>query len=522
MLRVSNIKINIYDDTKEHIINKLSRELNTKVLDYKIVKKSIDARNKNNTLYIYTLDVNVENEEQVELNMYVKETPDETYKIEEFGEEELSSRPIIIGSGPAGLYSAYILAEYGYKPIIFERGKDIDSRIKDVDEFIKTNKLNTISNIQFGEGGAGTFSDGKLNTLINDKNNRMQKVFNIFVENGAPEEILYDNYPHIGTDILRKVIKNIRNKIIDMGGEFHFESTLTNLIIENDTIKGIVINDKDKYKTDVLILAIGHSARDTFKMLNDNNVYMESKPFAVGFRVIHNQDLIDENKYHQHKDILGHAPYKLTYNTKEGRGVYSFCMCPGGYVINSSSEDNRLSINGMSNYKRDSGYANSAIVVTVNEKDYGDNLFDGMLFQERLEEKTYEIGTGLIPIQLLGDFKNNIESNNIQTNGILGKYKSSNLRPILDNSINQDIIEAFGEFDKQIKGFNNGDTILCGTETRTSSPIRIVRDSLDGLSNIKGIYPCGEGAGYAGGISSAAVDGIKQAENVIKKYKLLK
>ena len=521
MLRVRDIKIGVDNNSEDHIISKVSKLLNTQVLSYKIVKKSIDARDANNMLYVYTLDVEVNNEDKVKLTDKITVTPDETYKIETVGDKELSNRPIIIGAGPSGLFCAYILAENGYKPIIFERGKDIDNRIKDVNEFIETNKLNINSNIQFGEGGAGTFSDGKLNTLIGDKNNRMNKVFDIFVENGAPEEIKYDYHPHIGTDILRTVIKNIRNRIIDMGGEFHFESTLTNINIKNNKVTGITINNIDKYDTEALFLCIGHSARDTFRMLNDNHLYMEQKAFAVGLRVIHDQRIID-NALHHNKEILGRASYKVTHITSEGRGVYSFCMCPGGYVINSSSEEGRLVVNGMSNYNRDSGYANSAIVVTVDNKDFGNNLFDGMKFQEELEHKTYELGKGSIPVQYYGDFVDNKSSNDIHTDGIIGKYTSANLNDILPEFLSSSIKEGIESYSTRIKGFNNRSAILCGTETRTSSPVRIVRDQLDGQSNIQGIYPCGEVAGYAGGITSAAIDGIKQAENLIKKYKSVK
>ena len=521
MLRVKDIKIGVDNNTEEHIINKVSKLLNDQVLSYKIVKKSIDARDANNMLYVYTLDVEVKNEDKIKLSDKITITPDEKYKIETIGDKLLDNKPIIIGAGPSGLFCAYILAENGYNPIIFERGKDIDNRVKDIDHFIETNELNNNSNIQFGEGGAGTFSDGKLNTLINDKNNRMNKVFNIFVENGAPEDILYDYHPHIGTDILRTVIKNIRNKIIDMGGEFHFESTLTNIITEDNTIKSIVINNTDKYNTDSLFLCIGHSARDTFKMINENNIYMEPKAFAVGLRIIHNQNIID-NALHHNKEILGRASYKVTHITSEGRGVYSFCMCPGGYVINSSSEENKLVVNGMSNYNRDSGYANSAIVVTVDNKDFGNELFDGMHFQEELERKTYELGHGYIPIQYYGDFVKNIPSNDIKTDGIIGKYVGANLNEILPSFISDSIKEGISYYANRIKGFDNISAILCGTETRTSSPVRIVRDQLDGQSNIHGIYPCGEGAGYAGGITSAAIDGIKQAEQLIKIYKGVK
>ena len=520
MLRVRNIKISINDNNKEHIINKVSNILKTNVIDYKIVKRSIDARDKNNMLFIYTLDVEVEDESKVKLSDNITITPDESYTIENKGNISLNYRPIVIGCGPSGLFAAYLLSLYGYKPILFERGKDVDSRVQDIDEFLSTGKLNINSNIQFGEGGAGTFSDGKLNTLVKDKNNRMKFVFDTFVECGAPEEILYDNHPHIGTDILRNVIKNLRNKIISLGGEIHFNSCLTDIIVKDNDIKGIIINDKDKYPTDVLFLCIGHSSRDTFKMLYKNKLDMASKPFAVGVRVIHDQELIDDNMYHDNKEILGHASYKLTYTTKDKRGVYSFCMCPGGYVINSSSENNRLVINGMSNHDRGSGYANSAIVVTVNQDDFGPNLFDGMNFQMKLEEKTFNVAKGLIPVQYYKDFIYNLKSENIMTEGIKGKYIGSNLNDILPSFISSSIKEAFPYFGAKIKGYDDN-PILCGCETRTSSPIRIVRDNLL-ESNIKGVYPVGEGAGYAGGITSASMDGLKAAEEVIKKYKSFK
>ena len=517
MLRVREVKISVDNNTNEHIKSKLKSILNTNVIDYKIIKRSIDARDENNVLYVYTLDVEVDNEDKVKLNDKIIEAPNMDYIEPIKGDKELNNRPIIIGFGPAGMFAAYTLAEYGYKPIVFERGKDVDSRIKDVNTFFETNKLNINSNIQFGEGGAGTFSDGKLNTLINDKNNRITKVFNIFVENGAPEDILYDYHPHIGTDKLRTVVKNIRNKIIEMGGEIHFESQLTDIDIEDGSIKSITINNKDKYNANPLILAIGHSARDTFRMLNDNKLYMEAKPFAVGLRVIHDQRIIDYG-LHRGKEALGHASYKCTYQTVNGRGVYSFCMCPGGYVINASSEEGKIAVNGMSNYDRASGYANSAIIVTVDQKDYGKGLFAGMEYQEELERKTYELGKGFIPIQLYKDFKENIPSKDLVTDAILGKYTSCNLRDILPNYISESIIECITDYGTKLRGYDNSNIILCGTETRTSSPIRILREP-SGESFTKGIYPCGEGAGYAGGITSAAIDGIKQAENIISKYK---
>ena len=341
----------------------------------------------------------------------------------------------------------------------------------------------------------------------------------MFVETGAPNEILYLNKPHIGTDLLRNVIINLRNKIINMGGDIRYNSCLTNIEIQDSHIKSIEINNNEKIETEVLILAIGHSARDTFRMLNKNKIEMEPKPFAVGVRVQHPQEKINYSQYGKFKDILPPAAYKLTYHSSNGRGVYSFCMCPGGYVVNASSEDRKLAINGMSNHSRDSKNANSAIVVTVIPNDFNGNLFGGLEFQEKLEEKTYEIGKGKIPIQTLKDFMENKKTEKIGSVELemKGDYSLANLNEILPDYIAESLKEAFINFDKKIKGFSDGDTILAAIETRTSSPVRILRDEL-GQSNIKGIYPAGEGAGYAGGIMSAAMDGLKVAESIAKIY----
>lgn len=521
MLRIKNIKINV---NKDHLlINKICNKLkinSNDIKNYKIIKRSIDARDKNDILYVYELDVHVINENKI-LKRNINDvsiSKEEKYEINITGKNKLNHRPIIIGSGPAGLFTAYQLSLLGYKPLIIERGEDVDNRVKTVEEFFKTNKLNINSNIQFGEGGAGTFSDGKLNTLTKDKEFRCKKVFEIFVENGANEDILYDYKPHIGTDLLRVVIKNMRNKIISFGGEFRYNTKLTDLIIEDNRIKKIIVNDKEEIETDILILAIGHSARDTFEMLHKNNIDMSSKPFAVGFRVIHKQSLINKSQFGDYSKLYP-ASYKLTYNVNN-RGVYSFCMCPGGYVVNASSEENRLVVNGMSNHDRESDYANSAIVITVNEKDYGTNLFDGVKFQRMIEEKAYLLGKGLIPIQKYIDFKNNKNTTNLEfIEGIKGKYTLSNLNEILPNNLNKSLIEGIENFGTKIKGFNNDDTILCGVESRTSSPIRIKRDE-NFESNIKGIYPIGEGAGYAGGITTSAIDGLKVVEKIVSKYKV--
>ena len=367
MLRIKNIKISVKELDQEKLIKEyLLKKYKLNINDFKINKKSIDARHKPDVFYIYEIDTNISDKKYLKYGN-IEEITDEEYKISSLN-KTLQNRPVIIGFGPAGIFCSYILAKAGLKPIIFERGKKIEDRIKDVENFWNNNKLDLNSNIQFGEGGAGTFSDGKLNTMIKEKI-RQKFVFKTFVEFGAPEEILYINKPHIGTDLLRNVIINIRNEIIKLGGEIHYNSTLTSINIENNIVKSIIINNKEKYSVDNLVLAIGHSARDTFIMLN-KNLEMVPKPFAVGVRVQHKQDLISKNQYGESYKYLKPADYKLTYQTKDGRGVYSFCMCPGGFVVNSSSEENKICINGMSNHERNEENANSAIVVTVSPSDY--------------------------------------------------------------------------------------------------------------------------------------------------------
>ncbi|MBR2707863.1 MAG: FAD-dependent oxidoreductase [Bacilli bacterium] len=519
MIRIRQIKLPINHNEKD-LINKICKKIKIKKEDIKkikINKKSIDARKEIN--YIYEVDIETNKEKEI-LKRKIKDTlktPNEKYKFNITGEKQLKQKPIIIGAGPAGLFCAYFLAKYGYKPIIIERGEEIDKRVKTVEKFWKENILNPNSNVQFGEGGAGTFSDGKLNTTSKDI--RIKEILKIFVENKAPEEIMYIKNPHIGTDILRNVIKNIRNEIIKYGGKFIFNTTLTDIIINKNKITQIKINDKI-IDAENLILALGHSSRDTFKMLVKNKIDIKSKPFAIGVRVQHKQKLIDKNQYGKEYKNLPKANYKLTYKTSEGRGVYSFCMCPGGFVVNSSSEKGKIVINGMSNYKRDEENANSAIIVTINEKDFGKNPLDGMKFQENLEKITYKEGQGNIPVQLYKDFKQNKISKNFgNINPVIkGNYTFANLNNIFPKYITKSLIEAIENFNDKIKGFSDDDTILAAIESRTSSPIKIIRDeNLE--SNIKGIYPCGEGAGYAGGIITSAIDGIKVAETIAKKYK---
>ncbi len=445
---------------------------------------------------------------------------------------EGSDRPVIVGFGPAGMICGLYLAKAGLRPIIIERGCDVDQRIKDVEAFWQGGKLNTNSNIQFGEGGAGTFSDGKLQTGVKDKTGRIAEILGAFVEHGAPEEILYLNKPHIGTDNLITMVKNIREHIIELGGEVRFNTkfirplhnnfTLTGGLFCNTSLtdSGDISQEEYEIKTNNLILALGHSSRDTFLQLDDSGIEMTSKPFAVGLRVQHKQETINVSQYGEGYDkSLPASDYKLTYTAKSGRGVYSFCMCPGGYVVNASSEQGRTAVNGMSYHDRSGDNANSAIITTVDKDVFGENKFDGMHFQEELEEKAYAEGVGKVPVQTLIDYKNDKASTGPLevTPAIKGEYVYANNRNILPDILNQDIIEAFSRYGQIIKGFDTDGTLLCGVETRTSSPVKILRDD-DFMSNMKGLYPCGEGAGYAGGITSAALDGLKVAEKVVLRY----
>lgn len=524
MIRISQIKVPIKENTRDKIILECSRKLRinkSNIESYKINKRSIDARKKPDLFYVYELDLVVKDEESIlKHNKNIRKTPKENYKFEILGSKKLNHRPIIVGSGPCGLFCSYFLAEAGYNPLIVERGEKIEDREKSIERFFETGVLDPNSNIQFGEGGAGTFSDGKLNTLVKDKKYRQKRIFEILVENGAPEEILYESKPHIGTDILRNVIKNIRNKIISMGGDFLFNTTLTDITISDGKVVSVVLNNDREVETDILVLALGHSARDTFKILYEKGINITSKPFAVGVRVQHLQKDIDRSQYgEENLKFIGKASYKLTYQTKNKRGVYTFCMCPGGYVLNASSEKGHLAVNGMSNHERESENANSAVIVTVSKRDYGEGPLAGIRYQRLLEEKAFKLGNGAIPIQTLGDFKLNKETDELGKIKpvIKGQYKYSNLRDVFSSEISSSIIEAMDYFDHKIAGFGSDDVILAAVESRTSSPIRIIRDD-DLESNIEGIYPAGEGAGYAGGITSAAIDGVKVAEAISRKF----
>ncbi len=522
MIKIRNVKINIEKDDIDNVLKKVIHILKINIndiLDYEIVKKSIDAREKPIIYYVYEINLSLKNENKVLKNKNVEKVYNENYEYKVTGTKKMNNRPIIVGSGPAGLFCAYFLAKENYKPIIIEQGKKIEDRVKDVEKFWNNEILLEDSNVVFGEGGAGTFSDGKLNTSIKDKKYRIKEILKIFVECGADSEILYINKPHIGTDMLRKVIINMRNKIITYGGEFRYSTKLTNIVINDNKLQAIEVNNSEVINCDLLVLAIGHSARDTFKMLYKNHINMESKNFAVGVRIQHPQEIININQYGKDEKLLPPASYKLTYNN-DNRGIYSFCMCPGGFVVNSSSLKNTICINGMSNHKRDSKNANSAIIVTVNKKDFGEDVFSGMNFQEELEKKAYILGKGKIPVQKYVDYKNNTVSSSFgKVEPIFkGNYTFANINDLFPDYINKSLVDAIEHFSNKIKGFNMDDAIIAAVESRTSSPVRINRND-DLMSNVYGIYPCGEGAGFAGGITSAAVDGIKIFEKIIEIYK---
>ena len=540
MIQITQLKLPYHHsavDLEQKIRKTLKLSENQK-FTYRIAKKSIDARKKPELYLVYSIQVSCDNENSIikkAKNPSISMVKPKKYQLPSNGEENLTAPPLIIGAGPAGLFAAYILAEAGFKPILIERGKAVEDRQKDVEEFWKTGILNTSSNVQFGEGGAGTFSDGKLNTVVKDPANRNLFVLETFVRFGAPEQILYENKPHIGTDILCTVIANMRNYMIEKGVEVHFETCAKKFTIENQHITKVYCENGKEFETSAVVLALGHSARDTFQTLHGLNIPMEAKNFAVGFRVEHPQEMINETLYGTQTKEMPAAPYKVTSNFPNGRGVYSFCMCPGGYVVNSSSEEEKLVGNGMSYSGRNSSTANSAIIVSVDEDDFVNPHFFkdgfehllpekdplcGMRFQQALEGKAYQLAMGKIPQQLYGDFCENTASTSYGafTSNTKGESAFVNLRGLFSSDIEESFINGMEHFARIIPGFDRKDAILSGVESRTSSPLRILRDDKY-ESEIKGIYPCGEGAGYAGGITSAAMDGIRVAEAIIQKYK---
>lgn len=521
-LKITNIKLNTEKNEADAISEaiRIAKVKDKDVLESKILKYSIDARKKQQIKKLFTVLLGVKQYSGHHKNVQVLDKfPQYTYKLS--GTKKLKHPPVVVGFGPAGMFCAYLLALNGYKPIVVERGSMVEKRMVDVNKFWETGSLNKDSNVQFGEGGAGTFSDGKLNTGIKDKRHRIDYVLNTFVKHGAAENIAYDAKPHIGTDVLCNVVKNMREEIIAKGGKFLFDSTVTDFIIENQVLKAIEINHKEVVDTELCVLAIGHSARDTFRTLYEKGVMIEQKPFAMGVRVEHLQNMINQAQYGFEDNRLGAAPYKVTYHTKDNRGVYSFCMCPGGYVVNSSSTEGMLCVNGMSYQKRDSANANSAIVTTISPKDFPSNHpLSGVELQETLERKAYQLCNGSIPVQRLGDF---LENKKTTAFGrvkpcVKGSYEMSDINLILPETMSAAIKEAMTYFGTVIQGFDNPDTLMLAIESRTSSPVRIVRNE-DFQSNISGLLPAGEGAGYAGGITSAAIDGMKIFENIAEQYR---
>ncbi len=536
MLRLNEVKLPLNHaeaDLPAAILARLDIAADA-LLGYTVFKRSYDARKKTAIVLIYSLDVDVRDEaallQRLQHDVHLMPAPDTAYKFVAHGEQlaghDRNPRPVVIGTGPCGLFAALILAQMGLRPIILERGKQVRERTVDTFGFWRKRELNPESNVQFGEGGAGTFSDGKLYSQIKDPKHYGRKVLTEFVKAGAPEEIMYVSKPHIGTFRLVKMVEQMRANIEQMGGEYRFENKVVDIEIEpgpdGGQVRGLTLESGEKIVTNHVVLAVGHSARDTFEMLHRRGVYVEAKPFSIGFRVEHPQSLIDACRFGPNAGhlILGAADYKLVHHASNGRAVYSFCMCPGGTVVAAASEPGRVVTNGMSQYSRNERNANSAIVVSISpEVDYPGHPLAGIEFQRRLEEKAFELGGGTYnaPGQLMGDFVAGRAST--EFGSVVPSYKPgvhlTDLATILPEFAVTALREAFPAFDKQVKGYFKHDAVLTGLETRTSSPIRIKRrdDTLQSL-NTRGLFPAGEGAGYAGGILSAGVDGIKVAEAV--------
>ena len=541
MIRLNQLKLPV-DHTKAQLLHKTAQYLRipeAEILNLQIVRQSLDARKKPELFYSYSVNVSVKREEKIykdavrrlgKSNVLLAEPVE--YHFPAGGTKEQKHPTVIVGMGPAGLFCGYYLAQHGYAPIILERGADVETRQADVEAFWQTGKLKLDSNVQFGEGGAGTFSDGKLNTLVKDTYGRNTEVLKTFVKHGADPAILYQAKPHIGTDVLSRVVKSMREEILRLGGEVRFHSQVTEILTKNGQITGVKVNDSEEISCEQVVLAPGHSARDTFSMLYEKQFPMSAKSFAVGFRVEHPQSMINVSQYGAEAvKNLGAAAYKVTAKTSTGRGVYSFCMCPGGYVVNASSEPGRLAVNGMSYSGRDGENANSAIIVAVTPADYGsEHPLAGMEFQRGLEQRAYALCEGKLPVERYGDFREKVtgehrteEADAQQTdwNTLLpqckGTYEWADLTGILPEECNRAFVEGMDSFDRQIHGFAAPGAILTGVESRTSSPVRIERDE-ELQSAIRGCYPCGEGAGYAGGITSAAMDGIRVAEQIASQF----
>ncbi len=525
MIRIQQLHLTLDENLTvlpSKIINKLHIE-SQDLISWHIYKETFDARPRH-MKFSYTVDCKVKNESHILKQHYkdVVKTPDEKYYLPKKGVVGLKHRPIVVGFGPAGMFSALLLAQMGYCPLVLERGECVEKRIESVNEFWEKGILNAKSNVQFGEGGAGTFSDGKLTTRVKDT--RIRKVLEEFVHFGAPEDILYAAHPHIGTDLLRNIVKKMREEIIRLGGEVRFETQLEDVLIQHGELCGVVANGEE-IPCEQLILAIGHSARDTMRMLMNRGFVIEPKAFAIGARIEHPQALINQAQYKEYADHprLKNAEYRLTYPASNGRGVHTFCMCPGGYVVPSTSIEGGVVVNGMSEHARDGENANSALLVQIRPEDYGNEPEKAIAFQEEIEHKAFQVGGSnyKAPAQLVKDFiqqKPSTAFGSVKPTYALG-VTLSNLYDVLPEYVCDAMKDAILGLDQKLKGFAFPDAILTGVETRSSSPIRIVRDRDDFMAmQVKGIYPCGEGAGYAGGIVSAAIDGLRCSEQLIKTY----